>query len=122
MHPALGLVLERSAGESRSCSGSGARARGNPGAVGWVPGGGPWVRVAGRPGWRVVGLGGGACVAACPVGGLQIGLKLARIGRGPLFRRVTGGGKEVGPDRLADKHVARLVKRAALAAGVRSLA
>jgi hypothetical protein len=36
-----------------------------------------------------------------------------------LFRRITGDGKEAGPDRLTDKHVARLVKRTALAAGVR---
>jgi integrase len=38
---------------------------------------------------------------------------------GRLFRRIARGGKKVGPDRLADKHVARLVKRTALAAGVR---
>jgi integrase len=36
-----------------------------------------------------------------------------------LFRRVTGRGKDVGPERLTDQQVARLVKRAALAAGVR---
>ena len=35
----------------------------------------------------------------------------------PLFRRVIGN--TVGPERLADKHVARLVKRTALVAGVR---
>jgi hypothetical protein len=34
-------------------------------------------------------------------------------------RRIARGGKKAGPNRLADKHVARLVKRAALAAGVR---
>jgi integrase len=39
-------------------------------------------------------------------------------GHGPLFRRVIGP-KAVGPDRLTDKHVARLVKTAVLAAGVR---
>jgi hypothetical protein len=51
-----------------------------------------------------------------PVVALDVWLKLAR----PLFRRVTGKGEEVGPEeRLADKHVARLLKRAALAAGVR---
>jgi hypothetical protein len=36
-----------------------------------------------------------------------------------LFRRVTGKGKDVEPDRLNDQEVARLVKKAALAAGVR---
>jgi len=44
---------------------------------------------------------------------------LGRIAHGPLLRRVTDAGRSVGPERLDDKHVARLVKRAALAAGVR---
>jgi integrase len=44
-------------------------------------------------------------------------VKFARIEHGPLFRRVIG--KTVGPEGLADKHVARLVKRTAVAAGVR---
>ena len=35
----------------------------------------------------------------------------------PVFRRVVGG--KVGAERLTDRHVARLVKHAALAAGVR---
>ena len=38
---------------------------------------------------------------------------------GPLFRRVTGNSKDVGPDRLNDQKVARLVKKTALAAGIR---
>ena len=42
-----------------------------------------------------------------------------RITHGPLFRRVTGQGKSVGADRLNDQEVMRLVKRTALAAGVR---
>ncbi len=50
---------------------------------------------------------------------LQTWLKLARIAHGPLFRRVRGNGKDVGPDRLADKHVARLFKQTAMTAGVR---
>ena len=54
-----------------------------------------------------------------PVIALQTWLKLGRIAHGPLFRRITGDGKEAGPDRLTDRHVARLVKRTALAAGVR---
>jgi len=37
----------------------------------------------------------------------------------PLFRRVTGQGKALGSERLNDQEVARLVKRAALASGVR---
>jgi integrase len=50
---------------------------------------------------------------------MQTWLKLAKIVHGPIFRRVTGKGKAVGPDRLNDQEVAKLVKRAALAAGMR---
>jgi len=50
---------------------------------------------------------------------LETWLKFARIAHGPLFRRVTGQGKKVGAERLNDQEVARLVKRTALAAGVR---
>lgn len=49
----------------------------------------------------------------------QTWLKLARIAHGSLFRFVTGQGKAVGVERLNDQEVARLVKRAALAAGER---
>ncbi|MDF2117581.1 tyrosine-type recombinase/integrase [Roseiarcaceae bacterium H3SJ34-1] len=78
------------------------------------------VTLRGKNGWREVEIGRGSTDATCPVVALQIWLKLARIGHGPLFRRVLDAGKAAGPDRLADKHVARLVKQAALAAGVRS--
>lgn len=57
--------------------------------------------------------------AACPVAALEAWLKLARIGSGPLFRRVTGQGREIGPTRLNDREVARLVKRAVISAGIR---
>jgi integrase len=77
------------------------------------------VTVRGKTGWREVEIGRGSSDATCPVIAVQTWLKLARISHGPLFRRVTGGGKAVGPDRLSDKHVARLVKWTALAAGVR---
>lgn len=46
-------------------------------------------------------------------------IKFAKLAHGPLFRRVTGQGKSVGPERLNDKEVVRLVKRAAMAAGIR---
>jgi integrase len=78
------------------------------------------VTLRGKIGWRELEIGRGSSDATCPVVALQSWLTLARIGHGPLFRRVTGKGKEVGPDRLVDKHVARLVKQAALAAGVRA--
>jgi integrase len=77
------------------------------------------VTLRGKTGWREVEIGRGSGDATCPVIALETWLKFARIGHGPLFRRVTGEGKKVGADRLGDKEVARLVKRAALAAGVR---
>lgn len=77
------------------------------------------VTLRGKTGWREVEIGPGSADATCPVVVLTTWLKLARIGHGPLFRRVTGRGKDVGPERLNDREVARLVKRAALAAGVR---
>jgi len=75
--------------------------------------------VRGKTGWREVEIGRGSSDLTCPVVALQSWLRFARIEHGPLFRRVTGEGKAVGPDRLADIHVARLVKKSALAAGVR---
>lgn len=77
------------------------------------------VTVRGKRGWREVEIGRGSSDATCPVVALQTWLNLARIAHGPLFRRVTGQGKDVGPDRLLDQEVARLVKKAASAAGVR---
>ena len=75
------------------------------------------VTLRGKTGWREVEIGRGSRELSCPVVALEAWLKFARIAHGPLFRRVIG--KTVGPERLADKHVARLVKRTALAAGVR---
>ncbi len=77
------------------------------------------VTLRGKTGWREVEIGRGSADATCPVVALETWLKLARIAHGPLFRRVTGQGKAVGADRLNDQEVARLVKRTALAAGVR---
>lgn len=77
------------------------------------------VSLRGKTGWREVEVARGSSDATCPVVAVQTWLKLARIAHGPLFRRVTGQGKAVGADRLNDQEVARLVKRTALAAGVR---
>ena len=77
------------------------------------------VTLRGKTGWREVEIGRGSSDATCPVVALETWLRFARIAHGPLFRRVTGQGKTVGVDRLNDQEVARLVKRTALAAGVR---
>lgn len=75
--------------------------------------------IRGKTGWREVEVGRGSSDATCPVVAVETWLKLARIAHGPLFRRVVGQGKSVGAVRLNDKQIARLVKTAALAAGVR---
>ncbi|QEL26986.1 site-specific integrase (plasmid) [Bosea sp. F3-2] len=77
------------------------------------------VSLRGKTGWREVEVGRGSADATCPVVALQTWLKLARIAHGPLFRRVTDQGRGVGSERLNDREIARLVKRTALAAGVR---
>ena len=77
------------------------------------------VTLRGKTGWREVEIGRGSTEATCPISALQTWLKFARISHGPLFRRVASPNSGVGADRLTDKHVARLVKSAALAAGVR---
>ncbi len=77
------------------------------------------VTLRGKTGWREVEVGRGSSDATCPIVALQTWLKFARVAHGPLFRRVTGQGKTVGAQRLNDQEVSRLVKRAALAAGVR---
>jgi integrase len=77
------------------------------------------VTLRGKTGWRDVEVGRGSSDTTCPIVAVETWIKFARIAKGPLFRRVRGQGKDVGPDRLNDREVARLVKRAALAAGVR---
>ncbi|NPD14694.1 tyrosine-type recombinase/integrase [Xinfangfangia sp. D13-10-4-6] len=88
---------------------------------GWISilPGGLLVTLRGKTGWREVEIGRGSAPATCPITALENWLNFSRITRGPLFRRVTGRGKEVGPMRLNDREVARLVKRAAQAAGLR---
>ena len=71
----------------------------------------------GKTGWREVEIGRGSKDATCPVAAIEAWLKFARIARGPLFRAVVG--REVDSESLNDRHVARLIKRLAVAAGVR---
>lgn len=87
-----------------------------------------WVRILdqgmivtlhGKTGWREVEIGRGSSKATCPVTAVETWIKFARLAHGPLFRRVIGQGKTVGSDRLNDKHIARLVKQAAVDAGIR---
>jgi integrase len=75
--------------------------------------------IRGKTGLREVEIGRGSSPATCPVATLEQWLTFARIKRGPLFRRVRKANSDVGPDRLNDKQVAELVKKTALAAGIR---
>jgi integrase len=77
------------------------------------------VHLRGKTGWREVEIGPGSSDHTFPIVALQTWLNLARVAHGPLFRRATKNGKQVGVDRLNDRHIVRLVKRTALAAGVR---
>lgn len=92
-----------------------------PDGAGWIDilDKGMVVTLRGKTGWREVEIGRGSSDLTCPIVAIETWLRFARIDHGPLFRRVTGNGKTVDPDRLNDRHVARLVKRTALAAGVR---
>jgi integrase len=79
--------------------------------------GGLLLTLRGKTGWREVEIGPGSREATCPVAALKLWMEFARIARGPVFRRVQGG--KVASERLNDRHVARLVKRLAVAAGLR---
>jgi hypothetical protein len=55
----------------------------------------------------------------CPVEGIAVWLKLGLFAHCPVFRAITRGGR-VGAGRLNDRHIARLVKKTIMAAGVRA--
>jgi integrase len=91
--------------------------------AGWIeifPDKGVLVTLRGKTGWREVEVGRGASDHTCPILALERWIRFGRIARGPLFRRIFKDNKTVDTERLSDKHVARLVKQTALAAGVRS--
>jgi integrase len=77
------------------------------------------VTLRGKTGWREVEIGRGSSDATCPVATVESWIRFAKLAHGPLFRRVTGQGKSIGSERLNDKEIARLVKRTAMAAGIR---
>jgi integrase len=89
--------------------------------AGWVEilEGGALLTIRGKTGWRTVEVGCGTSDRTCPVAALETWLKLARIAHGPIFRPMREPNGGVGAERLSDKHVVRLVKRTALAAGIR---
>jgi integrase len=80
---------------------------------------GALLTIRGKTGWRDVEIGRGSRADTCPVALLETWMRLGRIGHGPLFRAIARKNGGVAGERLTDKHVVRLVKRCALAAGLR---
>jgi integrase len=89
--------------------------------AGWVEilDGGAVLQIFGKTGWREVEIGRGSRLETCPVALLETWMRLGRISHGPLFRPIARKNGGVAPERLTDKHVARLVQKTALAAGIR---
>ena len=81
--------------------------------------GGALLQISGKTGWREVEIGRGSRPDTCPVALLETWMRLGRIGHGPLFRPIARKNGGVAAERLSDKHVARLVQKCALAAGIR---
>jgi integrase len=73
-----------------------------------------------KTGWREVEIGRGSSDQTCPVHALDQWLHFARIDFGPIFVGTSRDGMRALETRLNDKHVARLIKRTVLDAGIRS--
>jgi integrase len=81
--------------------------------------GGAILTINGKTGWREVEIGRGSRPDTCPVALLETWMRLGRIAHGPLFRAIARKNGGVSAERLSDKHVARLVQRCAMKAGIR---
>ena len=92
-----------------------------PDSGGWVEilDGGALIALRGKTGWREVEIGRGSSDQTCPVHALEQWLHFARIEFGPIFVAVSRDGLKATPDRLSDKHVARLIKQCVRDAGIR---
>ena len=73
-----------------------------------------------KTGWREVEIGRGSKDQTCPVHALEQWLHFAKIDFGPVFVGTSRDGKKALENRLNNKHVARLIKRTVLDAGIRS--
>ena len=92
-----------------------------PDSGGWVEilEGGALLTLNAKTGWREVEIGHGSKDQSCPVHALEQWLHFAKIDFGPVFG-TSRDGKRALDTRLNDKHVARLIKRTVLDAGIRS--
>ena len=97
-----------------------------PESGGWVEildgkdGGGALLTLNAKTGWREVEVGRGSKDQTCPVHALEQWLHFAKIDFGPVFVGISRDGKRASETRLNDKHVARLIKRTVLDAGLRA--
>lgn len=92
-----------------------------PDSGGWVEilDGGALLRLRGKTGWREVEIARGSSDQTCPVHALTQWLHYAKIDFGPIFVAVSRNGLQATPNRLSDKHVARLIKQTVKEAGIR---
>lgn len=93
-----------------------------PDSGGWIEivADGALLTLNAKTGWREVEIGRGSQDATCPVHALDRWLHFARIDCGPVFVGTSRDGKRALGTRLNDKHVARLIKRCVLEAGIRA--
>lgn len=92
-----------------------------PDGKGWIEilEGGALLMLNAKTGWREVEIGRGSSEQTCPVHALEQWLRYAKIDFGPIFLRTSRDGKRTVEARLNDRHVARLIKKTVLAAGLR---
>ncbi|MBL6430112.1 MAG: tyrosine-type recombinase/integrase [Maritimibacter sp.] len=93
-----------------------------PDSGGWVEifDDGALLTLNAKTGWREVEIGRGSSDQTCPVRALERWLEFARIDFGPVFVRTSRDGSRTLDSRLRDRHVARLIKRTVLDAGIRA--
>lgn len=93
-----------------------------PGSSGWIEifDKGALLTLNAKTGWREVEIGRGSSHQTCPVHALEQWLHFAKINFGPIFVSTSRDGKRALDARLNDKHIARLIKRTVLDAGIRS--
>ncbi|MEI4263179.1 tyrosine-type recombinase/integrase [Roseovarius sp. D0-M9] len=93
-----------------------------PDSGGWIEilDKGALLTLTGKTGWREVEIGRGSSDLTCPVRALKQWLYFAKIDFGPVFVGTSRDGKRALEARLNDKHVARLIKRTVLDAGIRA--
>ena len=93
-----------------------------PDSGGWIEitEGGALLTLDAKTGWREVEIGRGSKDRTCPVHALEHWLHFAKIDFGPAFVGTSRDGARATATRLNDRHVARLVKRTVLDAGIRA--